>query len=437
MHIINNNIKHDVDEIGIPRISNTYSHYGITVMSCVTVILIITAYFIKYPDILYAQIQIVGSNPTVRLVSNSNGIISEIHIADNQQVKQGEYLVVMRNSASTTNVLSLKSELEKLIQPDSQIKIDNLDKEYFIGNLQSTYSQLYLLINEYNEFKNNKYYLRRLEILNKRNEALVNQSIYAARENVLLLEQLNYINKIANRDSNLYNKGAVSLEDYEKSKTNVLNHQVTYEASNLARNQILSEIIEVDELILANEKEFMDLDISYRSKIQAKAMELLNEIESWELQYVLKSPIDGIVSINNLWSVNSNVLQNEEILTVTPLNEGNIIVNALINPIGMGRIAVGQKANIYIDNYPSNEYGILKGVVAEIAETPSRSIDGQYAYKVIIALPNGLETTYGMNIPFSHDLFGKAEIITKDISVLERIINPIHSTFDKHQNILR
>lgn len=166
-------------------------------------------------------------------------------------------------------------------------------------------------------------------------------------------------------------------------------------------------------------------------------MELLNEIESWELQYVLKSPIDGIVSINNLWSVNSNVLQNEEILTVTPLNEGNIIVNALINPIGMGRIAVGQKANIYIDNYPSNEYGILKGVVAEIAETPSRSIDGQYAYKVIIALPNGLETTYGMNIPFSHDLFGKAEIITKDISVLERIINPIHSTFDKHQNILR
>ena len=403
-------------------------------MACITVILIVIAYVVKYPDTINAQIQVVGSNPSVRLVSNVNGIISEMYITNRQQVNENDYLVVMRNPASTKDVKILKNELEKLIHSDNPINIDVWKQDFQIGALQPSYSQLFILIKEYCEFKTNKYYERRRDILIKRNNVLITRSNHALKENKHLKEQLEYICKIATRDSSLYHIGAISLEDYEKSKTNVLNQRVNLEAANVTFNEILSEIVAVDELMLENEKEYIELEISYKSKIQAKATELLNEIKDWELHYVLKAPIEGIVTINNIWSINSNVLMNEEILTITPFNEGTIIVNALVSPVGMGKVTVGQRANIYIDNYPQNEYGMLKGVITEIAETPSKSNDGQYAYKVRISLPKGLETTYGIIIPFSHDLFGRAEIITKNMSILERIINPIRSSFDKYIN---
>lgn len=434
MFINQDHTTNDMNQVGIPPISNSYSHYGIIVMSCLTIILIIIGYFIKYPDTINTPIQIVGSNPSVRLVSSINGTISEMYTSNKCHVTEGEYLVVMRNPASTKDVKSLKNELENLIYSDSTINLDIWEHDFQIGPLQSTYSQLFVLIKEYYEFKAHKYHERRHNILMKRNNVLVTRSNHAAKENQHLMEQLNYIIKIANRDSSLYRIGAVSLEDYEKSKTNVLNQRVNLEASKVNFNEILSEIVTVDELLLENEKEYLNMEMSYKSQIQAKATELLNEIRDWELRYVLKSPIEGIVSINNMWSINSNVLANEEILTITPFNEGTVIVNALVSPIGMGRVTVGQRANIYIDNYPQNEYGILKGIITEIAETPSKSNDGQYAYKVRIALSNGLETTYGIKIPFSHDLLGRAEIITKNMSVLERIINPVRSSFDKYIN---
>lgn len=432
MLVTKKHISNDINEIEIPRISSKFSHYGIIVMACVTIILIVIAYVIKYPDSINTYIQVVGSNSSVRLVSNVNGIISEMYITNGQQVKENDYLVVMRNPASTKDVKLLKTELENLLQSDNLINTDNWDHNFHIGTLQSTYSQFYVLIKEYNEFKTNKYYERRRDILIKRNNILITRANHAVKENQHLGEQLNYIIKIANRDSTLYHLGALSLEDYEKSRASVLNQKISLEANNIAYNEILSERAAIDELMLENEKEYIDLEMSYKSKIQAKATELLNEIKDWELQYVLKAPINGIVSINNIWTINSNVLINEEIVTITPYYEGAIIVNALVNPVGMGRIKVGQRANIYIDNYPQNEYGILKGVISEIAETPSKTSDGQYAYKVRISLPKGLETTYGIIIPFSHDLFGRAEIITKNMSVLERIINPIRLSFDKY-----
>ena len=67
----------------------------------------------------------------------------------------------------------------------------------------------------------------------------------------------------------------------------------------------------------------------------------------------------------------------------------------------------------------------MKGIVENISLIPI--VDGQNAksYMVDIELPNGLRTSYNKELPFLPEMEGQADIITEDMSLLERFLMPI------------
>ena len=54
-------------------------------------------------------------------------------------------------------------------------------------------------------------------------------------------------------------------------------------------------------------------------------------------------------------------------------------------------------------------------------------MDGQNVknYVIDIILPDGLRTSYDKDLPFLSEMEGQADIITEDISLLERFLMPI------------
>jgi hypothetical protein len=46
---------------------------------------------------------------------------------------------------------------------------------------------------------------------------------------------------------------------------------------------------------------------------------------------------------------------------------------------------------------------------------------------VDVIFPEGLRTNYNVDLPFNQKMRGKAEIITQDTRLLERIIRPLRS----------
>ena len=70
---------------------------------------------------------------------------------------------------------------------------------------------------------------------------------------------------------------------------------------------------------------------------------------------------------------------------------------------------------------------MLVGEVASIAPVPTDSI-----YMVDAILPKGLVTSYGKTIPTTLELYGDAEIITEDVSLLMRFFNPLRALFDEN-----
>jgi len=97
---------------------------------------------------------------------------------------------------------------------------------------------------------------------------------------------------------------------------------------------------------------------------------------------------------------------------------------ALLPIARSGKVKEGQKVNIRLQNFPENEYGILRGTVQHVSLVPVQTGETAY-YSVEITLTNGLITTYKKELPYLSDMQGQADIITEDLSLLGRFILPI------------
>ena len=81
-----------------------------------------------------------------------------------------------------------------------------------------------------------------------------------------------------------------------------------------------------------------------------------------------------------------------------------------------GKLSIGQNVNIKLDNYPYTENGMLQGNVINISVVPNKD-----TYAVDIDLKNGLKTSYNKTLIYKEQMKGSADIITENISVMDRI----------------
>jgi hypothetical protein len=104
----------------------------------------------------------------------------------------------------------------------------------------------------------------------------------------------------------------------------------------------------------------------------------------------------------------------DTLFAVLPQNQP-IIALSIVSAQNFGKVKVGQKVIIKLVNYPFEEYGSLSGNIEEIGTTPTGS-----QYRVKIKLEKGLLTNYDKTLPFQAEMQGSLEIITEDMSLLER-----------------
>lgn len=160
--------------------------------------------------------------------------------------------------------------------------------------------------------------------------------------------------------------------------------------------------------------------IEQENEQQSQYYNLKNQIHQFEYNYVLKSPVDGKVAFMKYWSTNQTVTGGDIIFTIIPSNPGSLIGKVKLPIERSGEVKAGLKVIIKLDNYPYREYGSVKGMVMAISPIPSDN-----TYITEISLENGLTTNYGKKLDFSQEMTGTAEIVTKDMRLIERLIQPI------------
>jgi HlyD family secretion protein len=396
--------------------------WGITVLAMVVVILLIGSAVIKYPDTLSSQVVLTGLTPPAEIVAHASGKLKELHVNDNQEIKKGAYLAIIDNYARTEDVLFLKKQLADLIDP---IHLDLMPPSQLqLGNLQSLYASLYLTFFEYKQFNEIGYNLRKIEFTKER--ITQNEKHYQSmlRQRKLVTEQYAISETQYKRDSTLTKHGVFSQKDLEDVYNLFLQSRLSLENVNTSLENLLMQIDQLQETLYDIEFQYQDKKNTLETQLKTQVSQLNAEIEAWEMTYVLNSPIDGHITFTEYWVENQNVSAGDVVFDVVPLDHGELIGKAMLPVAGSGKVEPGQKVHIRLQNFPENEYGVLLGTVQHISLVPARSGETGY-YSVEIALANKLVTTYKKELPYLSDMQGHADIITEDLSLLERLILPI------------
>ena len=401
---------------------------GITVLFCIVLVLLTGSYFFKYPDVISAPVVLTGSIPPSNIIAFSSGNLNILNVKDNQDVKAGDYLAVIYNPARTEDVQYLKNFLGELdIEQDSAISIPV--KNLQLGNLQSLYSSFYATLFSYNEYMRLQYYPQKIKLTKERLVEYEKQHQSLLRQQKIIGEQNMLTDNNHLRSVELYEKGGISGKELDESKSRLLQGELSEENILNSLNNMRIQMVQMKESLMDMEYQHTEKLNDFRSQLRSMISQIKTEIRSWELNYVLISPIDGKITFTRYWVSNQNVRTGEEVFTVIPVSEFLILGKASLPVARSGKVKTGQAVNIRLDNFPDSEFGMLKGIVNNISLVPTASSGESTYYVVQIELPQGLKTNYGKDLPHLSNMQGTADIITENMSLLEKFIMPMKKIF--------
>ncbi|MDD4756567.1 MAG: HlyD family efflux transporter periplasmic adaptor subunit, partial [Prolixibacteraceae bacterium] len=162
------------------------------------------------------------------------------------------------------------------------------------------------------------------------------------------------------------------------------------------------------------------------SNISDNIRTLKNMFSNWRDRYLLSSPVRGKITLTKYWSENHVVTAGDRLATVVPVDSSMVICRAVVNSSGIGKMESGQKVHIKLSGYPYMEHGILTGYVQSISLVPEAE-----GYIIEIRLEEGMLSSYSEHLKLVQEMDGSAEIITKEMRMIYRFINPLRAQLGK------
>lgn len=413
----------EVQEI-LTRVPHWMIRWGSAVILLILLSLFLVSWIVKYPDVITTQIVITTNIPPQKLVTKTTGKIEAILINDKGDVLENTPLAVIENSASYKNVFLLKSIVDTINIDKIKFPFEKLNTAQ-LGDIESAYAlfQKEYIANELNA-KLQPYKVEGIAQSNETIQLKERLNLLESQKNINLNE-LELQKNDLDRYEKLYKKGVIATQEFEKKKLQYLQEQKNYKNLLSSISQLKSSLNELNRKSkstqISEQKDNVNLE---RNVIQA-FYQLKKTIKDWELNYVLRSSINGKVSFLQIWKENQTVNAGDNVFAVIPSNENGYIGKVKAPAQNSGKIKVGQKVNIRLTTYPDREFGILQGIVKTISLTP----DKEGNLLIDISLPKGLETSYKKQITFQQEMSGTADIVTDDLRLLERLLYQFRDMF--------
>ena len=424
-HFITDTV-YEVNSEAVQEIMSKMPHWiirkGTFVFFIIIMLLFTGAYFIHYPDVIVTKLIITSSNPAVKIIAQSSGRIQRLFVINNTVIKNNEYICLLENTANFNDMLLLKNLLNGLdtsLLPRQNIRLVSFDKNLQLGELQSGYADLYQAINQYEFFADKNFITQKVG-------QLQSQVVYQHQLNKelesrdrLLKQQLVLQTKKFMADSSLVKDKVIAPLEFDNSRKDLIDKQINAEAT---KSGILQNSLQQTEYL----KTITDLQqqkLQQQNNLQQKIKETVKRLQAewriWEQKYIIKSPVNGKAVFFNVWKENQYVSNGEAVLMIVPPVQ-NYIARASLRIDGAGKVKPGQKVLIRLYSYPFEEFGMIRGSVANVSVV---AMDTAFAMEV--TLTNGLTTNINKNIPAQSQLPGIAEILTDDKNILERLFEKI------------
>jgi hypothetical protein len=289
--------------------------------------------------------------------------------------------------------------------------------DHIFGDIQGEYNNLCSLYQDYERLVKSVYHKKKLQGISTQVE---NHNGLVS----IIEQQLAYTKKGLVHEKEKYDayrkiyaaKGMAKFEFFDK-EAHYLEQQQALEKQKqeLVKNAIMIQEYELrlQELLFSHAEKLRTLKVAMYASIQS----IKNCIQQWQQRYTLTAPLAGTVNYLHTFSKKHPVKLGEALFALVPKEEQYIAYMQAPSQ-GYGKIKPGHKARIKLTPYPYQEYGYLPATVKELTLLPNKT-----QYRVALQVDKELVSTYGKVLPFKPEMDGEAEIITEDISFLQRIVH--------------
>ncbi len=414
----------EVQEI-LSQVPHWMIRWGNIVIFIILSLMLILSWFVRYPDIVTAEISITTQTPPEKLIARTSGRIEKILVPDRYKVNKDTPLAVIENTASYPDVFLLKSITDTLkINSNFKFPFEKLNALQ-LGDISSVFA---LFEKDYANYELNK----DLQPYSVENSAQRYEAIQL-KERLGLLEQqasiaqteLQLKKKELERYKKLFDNGVIALQEWETKNIDYLQNEKNIKSLNSQISQLHSSLNELNRSSKTTKiNETKDQIIFFRNMAQSYN-QLRKAIADWDLAYVLRSSIPGEVSYLQIWKENQTINVGENVFTVIPESSTQYIGKVKARTVNAGKLKSNQDVNIRLLNYPDREFGVVKGKVKSISLTPDK--DGFLL--IDVSLPKGLNTSYHKKIAFQQEMGGTADIVTEDLRLLERLLYQFRDLF--------
>jgi HlyD family secretion protein len=226
-------------------------------------------------------------------------------------------------------------------------------------------------------------------------------------------------------DTTLLSKGVIAASEYRTRQNAFIDQQLNTGAQEASLHQQRITLVEL-EAQLADQR---FADETQQRSLEQRLLTELNGLQSfvdtWRLTNEITAPIAGQVHFAQRLNTGQTVKSGDQLFRV--VNEApSYVVEGQLPALGAAKVNVGMTAYIRLDGYPSDEFGRVVGRVTNVALIP-----GEDGYRVQIELPDGLTTSFHRTLDFRPEMKGLVDVVTRDRSILGRIVDRLRGTMDR------
>ncbi|MCB0430999.1 MAG: HlyD family efflux transporter periplasmic adaptor subunit [Flavobacteriales bacterium] len=393
--------------------------WGTAMILGLILMLVFLSWFIRYPDVIAGPVMVTTETPPVKLVSNSSGKLIRLFHRDGTIVKEGEPLAEIENNMTREGMMFLDSllpDVDRLLASKTDWVAFN-DHDLVFGSLQQDYQSLKTACTEYAQWRNDPYGVEQIGKL-KNKITHYRQLIAIMKDQAALSEkELRNATETYHANQKLYKEGVYSKKDFFDRESAYRQKQQTVEEQKKAMTQNAIALNDLESQLLDAEHARTETERKYREDIRRGLASLRNGIQSWEQNFLLRSPISGKLSYLSNLSTSQHVNSGDALFAVIPESESYTAWMELPSQ-GAGKVRSGQQVQIAFQDYPSHEYGRIAGQVVSLSLIPNGN-----TYRAEIRLTDGLESTYHRKLAYKPEMKGTAEVVTDDLRLMDRVFN--------------
>ena len=174
---------------------------------------------------------------------------------------------------------------------------------------------------------------------------------------------------------------------------------------------------------------------NYQTDIYQKRAEVIKEISELQaqlptirqrlLETEIRTPIAGIVNRVFFNSVGAVVMVGEVVAEIVP-TEGNILIEAFIDPKDIATVEPGQKAKMSLTAYDPSKYGYLLGTLTKVsADTVFREETKTSSYTVNLSIDTNIYQDDQTPVTIVPGMVAQVDIIRGERTILEYFWQPV------------